>query len=140
MQIVPDLKTHDKCAFLHPRETFIVRFSGGNNIFQDFFGNHSVNYMSGKCFSYWIVDQKAVEQLACLIFPSLVSVNPLGCLECFLFDIVVKWGDYTDTAMFSVSMPKLAKAIPTILQLWVFSSCLFDIKFYMMVSMLRSTN
>lgn len=30
MQMVPNLKTHDKCAFLHCLETFIVTFSGGN--------------------------------------------------------------------------------------------------------------
>ena len=58
------------------------------------------------------MDQKAVDQLDYLIFLSLVSLNRLDCLECFLFDSV-----YTDIATFSFGMPKDAEAFPAVLQL-----------------------
>lgn len=63
------------------------------------------------------MDQKAFDQLDYLIFLSLVSLNRLDCLECFLFDSVIQGGEYTDIATFSVGMPKLAEAFPAVLQL-----------------------
>ena len=78
--MIRNYKAHHMCAFLHFQETLSLDFLEMN------FPKVVLviilwNIMSGKRFNCWVMDQKAIDQLNCMIFPSVVSLEPLGGLE-----------------------------------------------------------
>ena len=71
-QMIPNCKAHHICALLHFLEMNFLKIVLVIILW---------NVMSGKRFCCLIMDQKAIDQLDCIIFPSAVSLQPRGCLE-----------------------------------------------------------
>ena len=72
-RMVPNCKTHHICAFLHFQETLSLDVLEMN--FPKIVAVIILwNIMSQKRFSCWVMDQKAIDQLDWLIFPSIVSL------------------------------------------------------------------
>ena len=69
--MVPNCKTLHMCFFAISGN-FVTRFSG--KVFSQDCSGHSVKCNVWEKVSCWAMDQKAIDQLDCMIFPNIVSL------------------------------------------------------------------